>query len=39
MESYRMLLSEAQEKLRHFATDEGEITMPMDAFIITAGRS
>jgi SAM-dependent methyltransferase len=38
-ESYRGLLREAQDKLQQFRADGGEVTMPMDAFIITAGKS
>jgi SAM-dependent methyltransferase len=38
-ESYRGLLQEAQEKLQQFCTEDGEVIMPMDAFIITATKS
>ena len=38
-ESYRGLMREAQEKLRRFRADGGDVIMPMDAFIITAAKS
>ena len=38
-ESYRGLLSEADERLQRFLGDDGAVTMPMDAFVITAAKS
>jgi SAM-dependent methyltransferase len=38
-ESYHGLLQDAQEKLRQFCTEGGDVVMPMDAFIITATKS
>jgi ubiquinone/menaquinone biosynthesis C-methylase UbiE len=35
-ESYRALVTEAEVKLQSFLTDQGQIVMPLDAFIITA---
>jgi SAM-dependent methyltransferase len=35
-ESYGGLMKEAQEKLRQFRANGGEVIMPMDAFVITA---
>jgi SAM-dependent methyltransferase len=35
-ESYRGLTQEANEKLRQFCTEGGEVVMPMDAFVVTA---
>jgi SAM-dependent methyltransferase len=35
-ESYQGLMQEANEKLRQFCIDGGEVVMPMDAFVITA---
>jgi SAM-dependent methyltransferase len=37
-ESYRGLVREAQEKLQQFRSG-GEVVMPMDAFVITAGKA
>jgi hypothetical protein len=37
--SYQGLMREAQDELRPFRADGGEVIMPMDAFIITAGES
>jgi SAM-dependent methyltransferase len=38
-EGYQGLMREAQDKLRRFRADGGEIVMPMDAFIVTAEKS
>jgi SAM-dependent methyltransferase len=38
-ESYQGLMREAQDELQQFRADGGEVTMPMDAFIITAAQS
>ncbi len=38
-EGYQGLMGEAREKLQQFRADGGEVVMPMDAFIITAGKS
>jgi SAM-dependent methyltransferase len=37
-ESYRGLTQEANEKLRQFCTEGGEVVMPMDAFVVTASK-
>jgi ubiquinone/menaquinone biosynthesis C-methylase UbiE len=37
-ESYQSLMREAQDRLQQFRTRAGEVTMPMDAFIITASK-
>ena len=34
-ESYQGLMNEADERLRQFCSDDGAVTMPMDAFVIT----
>jgi hypothetical protein len=38
-ESYQGLMQEARERLHQFCIDGGEVVMPMDAFIITAGKA
>jgi SAM-dependent methyltransferase len=38
-ESYRGLVREAREELQRFCSDGGEVTMPMDAFVITAEKA
>jgi SAM-dependent methyltransferase len=38
-ESYQGLMQEAREGLHQFCIDGGEVVMPMDAFIITAGKA
>jgi ubiquinone/menaquinone biosynthesis C-methylase UbiE len=38
-ESYRGLVREAQQELQRYSADGGEVTMPMDAFVITAEKA
>ena len=37
--SYQGLMREARDELRRFRADGGDVIMPMDAFIITAGKA
>ncbi|WP_369258388.1 class I SAM-dependent methyltransferase [Geodermatophilus amargosae] len=36
-EGYRGLLAEARDALRPFCADDGRVTMPLDAYLVTAG--
>jgi SAM-dependent methyltransferase len=36
-ESYRGLMAEARDALRTFCAADGQVTMPMDAYVVTAG--
>jgi hypothetical protein len=38
-QAYSTLAAEAEEKLQSFRTDNGDVVMPLDAFIITAEKS
>ena len=37
-DTFAALLEEAHKDLNHFCNDDGEIKMPMDALIVTAGK-
>jgi hypothetical protein len=37
-EGYQGLMNESAEKLRQFRRDDGAVTMPMDAFVITGAK-